>query len=176
MNLFVVSPNPEISAYYLDRTLNNKMITETLQMLSTAIRYNWPCNSRPCSYSRNAANLYLPTHENHPVNIWMRSDYHAMGWSILYTYYLHEAWWQRGYKSHQHSFFYVLETVKNIFRHHVGDPCEFDSPSWFQNSSDYKYDPDVFSAYQRTLVDKWQKRGFKNIDISYFDDINKEEK
>ena len=64
MNIFVISQNPDECAQALDDLRLNKMILETAQLLSTAIRFH--------GYTGNLA--YKATHINHPCSIWARTS------------------------------------------------------------------------------------------------------
>ena len=58
MNIFVINKDPEISARYLDIKRKNKMLIESVQMLSSAINMNGGTVS------------YKTTHINHPCTKW----------------------------------------------------------------------------------------------------------
>jgi hypothetical protein len=62
MNIFVLNDNPRLAARaHADRHVI-KMITETAQMLSTALHLT----------GAPAQQLYQPTHANHPCSRWVR--------------------------------------------------------------------------------------------------------
>lgn len=62
MNIFVIDPNPVAAANLPDK-LVVKMVLETAQLLSTALRLNGADDEL----------LYRATHENHPCSIWTRA-------------------------------------------------------------------------------------------------------
>jgi len=62
MNIFVVSPDTMECAKALDDLRLNKMIIETAQLLSTAMRVQ--------GYTGN--DIYKSTHVNHPCAVWAR--------------------------------------------------------------------------------------------------------
>ena len=69
MNIFATSVSPAKSARYLDDQRVVKMILESCQMLSTA-----------AARVKYSGNLLLPTHDNHPCNIWVRSTSNNFLW------------------------------------------------------------------------------------------------
>lgn len=64
MNCFGMDKCARISARLMCDTHNNKMIVESAQMLSTAHH----------ELGSDVTGLYKPTHVNHPMNVWVRSD------------------------------------------------------------------------------------------------------
>jgi len=65
VNIFALSECPEQSALWLDDIRKNKMILESAQMLSTAIRTLQPDTTMP---------VYRVAHLNHPCSIWARTS------------------------------------------------------------------------------------------------------
>lgn len=167
MNIFAVHPDPYVCSKVLDNQRLNKMITETMQMLSTNVYVLWPCDGN-FTWSRNAGKLNLPTHQNNRVTKWMRDDYRHFVWTMDYANALHQEWWRRGYASHQTTF-NALVLVENIFVVQTGlDLLSVDSPEYFPNASFYKDWNDVHAAYRQTLIDKWRQKGWVVRD-DYFD-------
>lgn len=73
MNIFVLSPDPvEAAHFHCDQHLH-KMILESAQMLSTALRYH-------ANYQHLNPYLYKSTYENHPCNLWLRESFDRMDW------------------------------------------------------------------------------------------------
>jgi len=77
MNLFVPSPEIRPSVEALDDKRVVKMVLETAQLLSTAIRILDPETTLP---------IYKMTHKNHPVSVWVRSSIYGAS-SPLYRVY-----------------------------------------------------------------------------------------
>lgn len=72
MNIFVLDPNPIIAAsYHCDQHLH-KMILESAQIVSTAIRLS------NLDIPRHA--LYKPTHPNHPCTKWVAKSVNNLQW------------------------------------------------------------------------------------------------
>jgi hypothetical protein len=75
MNIFVLSENPEIAAsYHCDQHLH-KMILESAQMLSTAIR-EWKPSLR-------SSVIYKSAYPNHPCTKWVCADIKNACWVML---------------------------------------------------------------------------------------------
>jgi len=72
MNIFVTDPCPKKSAEYLDTKRVNKMILESAQLLSTALREH--------GYIGN--DIYKSTHKNHPSNVWTRKSRENYKWLL----------------------------------------------------------------------------------------------
>ena len=74
MNIFFTDSDPEIAAQSLDNLRLNKMILETAQLLSTALReHGYECED-----------IYKSTHKNHPSAIWTRKTTGNFEWLLDY--------------------------------------------------------------------------------------------
>lgn len=75
MNIFVLDTDPKIAAsMHCDQHLH-KMILESAQMLSTAVRH----------YGKHLPNFteyYKVTHENHPCNEWLKDSLARCAWLV----------------------------------------------------------------------------------------------
>jgi hypothetical protein len=130
MNIFVTDPDPKVAASHLDDKRVNKMILETVQMLS--VHLNGP---------------YKPTHINHPCTIWVGQSKANLYWTWRYLVCLHNEYKKRRNRDH-------LSFTKFIDMHGSIDYAE--DPTEFCNCSAYTDCDDVFTAYQLTLADKWE--------------------
>lgn len=136
MNIFIVDPNPEVCAKALDDLRLNKMILETAQLLSTALRVRH--TSMP---------VYKITHQNHPCAIWARENKSNYSWLLKHFSALVQekiARTGKGHKSDQ-LWLYFADGVKLMPEGEL-------TP--FANCTPYK-DHGVFDAYKLTLIDKW---------------------
>lgn len=70
MNIFATSPSPLLSAFALDDKRINKMIVESAQMLSTALR----------KHGVEHKLLYKPCHANHPCTLWAGATRENFRW------------------------------------------------------------------------------------------------
>ncbi len=73
MNIFVLDLAPNIAAHYHADKHVVKMILETAQLLSTAVKIHYP----------QALNLYGITHKNHPCAKWARETRKNFEWLSL---------------------------------------------------------------------------------------------
>lgn len=72
MNIFVLDYDPAVAArYHCDKHVV-KMITETAQLLSTAM------HERGCAFT----DFYRPTHVNHPCAVWVRETRTNFLWAL----------------------------------------------------------------------------------------------
>lgn len=84
MNIFAISPSPFECARALDDKRLNKMILETAQLLSTAIRLKPELFPNLTEVDQSA--LYRPTHAGHGVSIWVRESYVNFDWTHALLY------------------------------------------------------------------------------------------
>lgn len=92
MNIFVTSYDPIKSARYLDDQRVVKMITESVQMLCTAVSF----------ISSETHGLYKPTHVGHPCNVWVRERQENFKWTYEHALALQEEWQRRWGHDRQH--------------------------------------------------------------------------
>lgn len=137
MNIFVIDPNPQICAQSLDNLRLNKMIIETAQLLSTAMR--------ECGYVGDK--VYKSTHKNHPCSIWTRQSGGNYKWLLTYLTELNLERFQRTGTQHK-SYNIFNELAAGISFIPVGPMTPF------ANCSLYK-DLPIFEAYKETLKTKW---------------------
>lgn len=127
MNIFVVDRCPITAARMLCDQHVVKMVTESVQMLSTCHRVldgvmtKEPSNSGKRIVPRYKLNddrdliLYQAVHFNHPCNIWLRDDITHYDWLIAHTLTLCEEYTLRYKKTH--ACYKILEYML-----HVGPP------------------------------------------------------
>ena len=76
MNIFTFSNDPWQSALWLDDVRKNKMILESCQLMSAAIRINDPFTD---------LEVYKTTHRGHPCTLWTKASRGNFGWLLAYT-------------------------------------------------------------------------------------------
>lgn len=108
MNIFVLDKDPKICAQYHTDKHVVKMILESVQMLSTALRLS------------GLSKGYKATHINHPCTKWVRESLSNWLWLKELTIYLHEEWQYRYNHSKKHKSIEVLEQLPNPFIHDKG--------------------------------------------------------
>lgn len=147
MNIFVTSKCPIESAKYLDSLRCNKMILESAQMLSTALRVHG------CSEEK----LYKISHKNHPCSIWSRATRANYLWLYEHFVALATEYHKRRGKWHM-SYLKLSEVLKNN-AHYVpqGKLTKFANCAARQDLGiSYKHMDDVTKAYQLYLNDRWE--------------------
>ena len=141
MNIFVTDPDPQKCAIALDDVRLRKMIVETAQLLSTAL-HEWG--------HERAADVYKPTHRNHPCNLWARENAGNFMWLYEHMNALAAEYQYRFEKEHKTAqllmpFYMALWTMLS----------EANGVTPFPNCTPYKDWEDVTEAYKQTLRDKW---------------------
>jgi len=146
MNIFITDPSPEQSAIYLDDKRVNKMILESAQMLSTALR----------CHGHDGTGIYKQTHKNHPSNVWARETRSNYLWLLEHFKCLYEQKILRTEKGHKSFDLYGI-LMDNTYLIPKGDLTPFVNCA--ANSSlgiSYKHLTDVFDAYKLYLNDRWK--------------------
>lgn len=147
MNIFVTSNCPIESAKYLDTLRCNKMILESTQMLSTALR----------EYGCTNSVLYKSTHKNHPANIWVRATRANYLWLYEHFVALATEYHRRRGKWHM-SYLKLSEVLKNN-AHFIpnGELTPFANCAARQDMGiSYKHIDDTILAYQLYLSERWE--------------------
>jgi len=137
MNIFVVDKDIRKCAEALDDLRLNKMIIETAQLLSTAMRFR--------GYTGNG--IYRSTHLNHPCSVWARETDSNYQWLLSYLGALLVERTNRTNKSHK-----TIEIWNELYKGIALIPKGDLTP--FANCSTYK-DHEIFEAYRLTMIDKW---------------------
>lgn len=159
MNIFAMFPdnrsgfpNPE-NARCLDDLRLNKMIVESVQLLSTVLS--------PMEDDR----LYKPTHANHPCTIWARESLGNAAWLVRYTRSLLTERSARGFtKVHKSGI--VLDYCQELLvQLSVGSKdvlgvvfshSDFTEMTPFVNcTTNHKHIADVHEAYRAEMCLKW---------------------
>lgn len=137
MNIFVIHEDTWICAQALDDLRLNKMIIETAQLLSTAMR----------EMGHVGDDVYKSTHRNHPCAVWVRASSENYRWTLLYMSDLVEERQRRTGKNHKsYSIYNTLCGGTKMMPQGPRTP--------FVNCSAHKNWP-TFDAYKFTLIDKW---------------------
>lgn len=167
MNIFVTHKDPKVSAKNLDDKRVNKMILESAQMLSTAVHVLDPDNisvfklftpegkRRKLALHHKYGKVYMPTHVNHPCNIWIRQSRQNYMWLF---YHLNALLLQYAYRSGKvHACTSLLSTLHKA-RFVVPDG----KLTPFQNSAansdfnvDFKHMKSTTDAYRQYLNARW---------------------
>ena len=153
MNIFAFDKCPMRSALWLDDIRKNKMILESAQMLSTAVRALCPDTT---------LEVYKTAYLNHPCSKWARQSRANFQWL------LHHMSWLYNQKSGEHKSARLIPE----FQKYVNDgdfPDEYLTP--FANCArnlergvDYSEVDDVHQAYRMYMNDRWKER---NITLTW---------
>lgn len=154
MNIFVLHPNQETSAMWLDDVRKNKMILESCQLLSTTVNILQPDHN---------LSVYKSSHINHPCSLWVRESHANFMWLLSYVKCLYE---QRKGASHKSSelfpAFDKFSRRKKKFPQLEPTPfvnCAANA-SW---GCSFKHLPNTFVAYRSYLSFRWSKTDPKTI-------------
>ena len=153
MNIFAFDKCPMRSALWLDDIRKNKMILESAQMLSTAVRALCPDTT---------LEVYKTAYLNHPCSKWARRSRANFQWL------LHHMSWLYNQKSGEHKSARLIPE----FQKYADDgdfPDEYLTP--FANCArnlergvDYSNVDDVHQAYRMYMNDRWKER---NITLTW---------
>ena len=153
MNIFAFDKCPMRSALWLDDIRKNKMILESAQMLSTAVRALCPDTT---------LEVYKTAYLNHPCSKWARQSRANFQWL------LHHMSWLYNQKSGEHKSARLIPE----FQKYADDgdfPDEYLTP--FANCArnlergvDYSEVDDVHQAYRMYMNDRWKER---NITLTW---------
>ena len=153
MNIFAFDKCPMRSALWLDDIRKNKMILESAQMLSTAVRALCPDTT---------LEVYKSAYLNHPCSKWARQSRANFQWL------LHHMSWLYNQKSGDHKSARLIPKFQKYAD--GGDfPDEYLTP--FANCArnlergvDYSEVDDVHQAYRMYMNDRWKER---NITLTW---------
>lgn len=142
MNIFYSDINPEICARNLDNLRVNKMITESCQMLSTALRVN----------GVNHPGLYKIAYKNHSCTLWVTKGRFNFLWLCKHTEALLNEFRKFGHVGKHVNSSRILE----ICSEKQGDipDTPFVKPpdcTTFKSRTDL----DLTERYKRYLIEKW---------------------
>lgn len=163
MNIFVTTSDPVKAASYLDDMRVNKMITESLQMLATAmIRHGAVDADLP---RNKAGTAYKPSHQKHPCTIWTGDSGENFEWLYLHTVALCNEWHARTGKRQigDANLSIVSQFLYNM-------PWTGQTP--FVNcTTNFKHIADIHEAYRLQLELKWNNKKEKYRQTWYKSDI-----
>lgn len=153
MNIFALSECPEQSALWLDDIRKNKMILESAQMLSTAVRWLDPDTKLP---------VYKLAHINHPCSKWARQSRGNFVWLLEHMIKLFT---QKGglHKSANLVPYFTEFAIHGDFPKYERTPF-VNCARNLERGVDYSSIPNVHEAYRLYMNDRWKER---NISLSW---------
>lgn len=150
MNIFAFDPCPFQSALWLDDIRKNKMILESAQMLSTAVRWLDPDTN---------LQVYKLAYINHPCSKWARASRANFKWLLAHMKWLYDQ------KSGTHASVRIFDDLIK-FSNDGEFPREELTP--FANCArnlergvDYSEMDDTHQAYRLYMNDRWKERKIK---------------
>jgi hypothetical protein len=149
MNIFYSNHCPILCASYLDDKRVVKMVLETAQILSTAVRSK--------AQGEAVEGLYRSTHKNHPCVVWASQSYGNFAWLVEHFAALLNEYSKR-YEGRIHASTHIYDRVKNLGRLFPTGPFTL-PPNCTRNLSkgiDYTKTSDVVIAYKQYLDSRWQ--------------------
>jgi hypothetical protein len=157
MQIFITSIDPTDCAIALDDRRLNKMITETCQIMCGALYLNGAnCKDNPLKSKHPEIELpFKISHLNHPCVKWASLNSANFGWLYLLLYELNKEWLYRGFNPHL-SFTKCYDVFNKLW-----DILPEGEMTPFPNVSFFKNDSNIFLAYQKTLIEKWEKENAK---------------
>jgi hypothetical protein len=152
VNIFVTDSDPVKSAQALDDVRLNKMILESVQMLSSALHINGLHKNKLPKTLKGEP--YKPTHTKHPCTIWVSVNRANYNWLLAHLKAMIEEYSYRTGKVHGCS-----STLKELENGLSSIPQG--DLAGFQNSSEFKSCLDTVEAYRKTMNFKWKKDKIK---------------
>ena len=153
MNIFAFDKCPMQSALWLDDIRKNKMILESAQMLSTAVRTLCPDTD---------LGVYRVAYLNHPCSIWARKSRGNFKWLLSHMSHLFLQ------KDGRHKSADLIPLFQQYADH---GQFEQESLTEFANCArnqergvDYSHYKDVHEAYRLYMNDRWKER---NITLTW---------
>lgn len=145
MNIFVTSPSPVECAYNLDTKRVNKMIIETAQLLSTAVRV----------HGYEGDDVYKISHLNHPCSKWTRETIQNYLWTLNHGLALCSAYWNTSGKIHATEKV-MTRCASNELYHLIPDG----ELTPFVDCTEFKHrtDLNIHERYRLYMLLKWSER------------------
>ena len=145
MNIFVTSKCPVESAKFLDDKRCQKMVLESAQLLSTALRVN----------GYKGDDVYKIAHLNHPSSVWCRTTQGNYKWLLEHFRALCDEYTRRTGKIHARSKLLPIFEA-NVGLIPIGEKMPFSNNARnLTKGVDFTHESDVTLAYQLYLKSRW---------------------
>ena len=155
MNIFFLDETPSLSAEYLCDKHIPKMLLESAQMLSTAVRkYEEETNSTPL-----AEPIYKSAYPKHPMTIWVGTTKDNFNWALENALWINNEYEYRFKKKHK-SFKVIQNIIDFELDAHIPEGKITTPPQCMPD--EYK-DKDYVTAYRKyyqgakKYFAKWEK-------------------
>jgi putative FmdB family regulatory protein len=155
MNIFYLSNDiNEIASYHCDKHLN-KMLLESCQMISTAIRYLDP------AFASHYPLLYKSTHVNHPCSKWTRYSSQNFIWHMIFIYTMNMEFKSRFKKFNDHmSYVKIYQSGLNFINSYNWTIINYTNHPLCMDDK-YKSD-NLVQSYRNYYISKWYDFREKN--------------
>jgi len=153
MNIFVLDADPYQAAEYQCDKHIPKMVLESCQMLSTAHHVMRPD-------AKYLAEIYKPTHTNHPCSVWVRQGISNYNWLLKHTVGLMCEFTSRYSKIHKSEEImrYLIEPP-DLPAHSTAFaqamPDKYKSADAVQSYRNFYFHEKPFAQWQHTLTPQW---------------------
>ena len=139
MNLFYLNIHPIIAATSQCDKHIVKMLLETAQLLSTAVRLL-------TDYTDEDRDLYKITHKNHPVSMWVRSSRKNFKWTLTHAIALCNEYTRRYNRIHKSQA--VIKFIRDTFDELEFPQVEFTAPALCMPEQYKTFSDDPVLCYQ----------------------------
>lgn len=147
MNIFCTSDCPIESAKFLDDKRCQKMVLESAQLLSTALRVN----------AYKGDDVYKIAHLNHPSSRWCRATQGNYKWLLEHFKALCDEYTRRTGKTHASSKLLPIFEA-NVGLIPVGERMPFSNNARnLTKGVDFTHETDTIKAYQLYLSERWNQ-------------------
>jgi hypothetical protein len=147
MNIFATSPDPEESACALDDLRVAKMMMETAQLMSTAVR----------TIAIRDPQVYKSAYFNHPCSIWARTNKENFAWLRAHGRALVKEYKRRGGTKYH----IAIQVIRRCSLYTPLFPSGKLQPN--VNCTPHKDIKDVHEAYRITMIEKWKNDRVRTI-------------
>lgn len=145
MNILFYSSDPNEASLYIDDIRKNKLLTESGQMLSTAMNILNP---------HHGMKVYKSTHPNHPSNVWARSSRANFEWLLHHMYCMHRQ------RRTPHATAELIPTFKKFLKRakfpEEGLTAYANCARHRELLLDFTHIDDVFHAYRLYSCARWE--------------------
>lgn len=154
MQIFLTNKELRQCAKDLDDKRLNKIIVESMQIISTSFWIN-DCDAAETLYSEKK--IYLPTHEHHPLVKWCAENNDNYSFVIIYCIHLCYEYKFRFGKFHK-----TLNILYNLISKRYINFYPIEENIKMPNATtNHKHIKNIYEAYKKELILKWNNDKIK---------------
>ena len=149
MNIFFLDKTPEKSAEFLCDKHIPKMLLESAQMLSTAVR----------KYEEDTEPIYKSAYPNHPMTKWVGFNRDCFNWALENAIHIHEEYRFRFNKNHK-SYDVISNIINNNYSNDIPEGFFKEPPQCMPDEYKHKNYVTAYRSYYAGDKDrfaKWEK-------------------